>query len=201
MRVNGAVNDAIGAYPGGYHEVAHNGAGTDTSMVEPAVLENLGAMLRDGGRNFFAGAYLDLVSKLDGIGEGDGTMLDNSLVCWTQEAGSSTHNGDSIPIVTAGGAGDRLNTGLYLDFRNRPEMRFNAEQHIYANEGRRPGACFFQWTTTYLDAFGVGREEWQTAERRAFSAMGPNHTWMRMQYDQAAMDASCDDPLPHLMRG
>lgn len=195
VRVNDAFSDTIDAYPGGYHEVAHNASGRD----DEALAHQLREMLRFGSQQFFQNAYLDLVGKLDALAEGEGTMLDNSLVWWSSEAGSSTHNGDSIPVVAAGGAGGAMSTGHYLDLRNRENNPNRDGEELYAHVGRRPGACFFQWTTTYLDAFGVPRSEWQTGDRKAFSAMGPNHTWMMMQYDLGAMDESCDDPLPFLL--
>ncbi len=195
IRVNDAFSAEIDAYPGGYHEVAHNASGRD----DAALAERLRGMLRSGTQQFFQNAYLDLVSKLDGLAEGESTMLDNSLVWWSPEAGSSTHNGDSIPIVAAGSAGGSMSTGHYLDLRDRSSSPMREGDEVFAHQGRRTGACYFQWTTTYLDAFGVPRSEWQTGDRRAFSAMGPNHTWMAMQYDQNALDESCDDPLPFLL--
>lgn len=184
---------------GGYHEVAHNSAGGPDA--DAGLVRRLSGLMRDGNRTFFQEAFMDLVAGMDALGEGDGTMLDQSLVWWSHEAGAATHNGDSIPVVSFGGLGGTLATGRYLDYRDRTARPFGDGQEVNCNVGRRPGACYFQWTTTYLDAFGVPRAEWQPADRKAFSAMGPNHSWMTMQYDLGAMDESCDVPLPELYRG
>lgn len=181
---------------GGYHEVAHaaNGIGGDAGR-----LMRLGGLMRDNNIGFFRHGFLDLVSKLDSLSEGSGTMLDNSLVWWAHEAGASTHQGDSIPVLSAGSAGGTMHTGRYFDFRERGTSPVNESQRRFSNIGRSRGACFFQWTTSYLDAFGIPRDQWQVGGRRAFSAMSPNPNWNNMRYDQNAMDASCDAPLPGLM--
>ena len=57
------------------------------------------------------------LDKLDAIPEGNGTMLDNSLVVWGSEIGKgNSHSFDNVPFVTAGGAGGKLKTGRYLQF-------------------------------------------------------------------------------------
>ncbi|MEM9066970.1 MAG: DUF1552 domain-containing protein [Myxococcota bacterium] len=194
IRVNDPFTEEVRAYPGGYHEVAHQAP----TREDAALAERLRGMLLRSSQAFFRGAFLDLVGKLDAVLEGEGTMLDNSLVWWSPEAGCVTHNGDSIPVVAAGSAGGAITTGNYLDLRNRENNPADdgRRAEVLAHVGRRPGVCYFQWTTTYLDAFGIPRSEWQVPGRSAFSGMGPNHSWMMMQYDQAAMDASCADPLP-----
>lgn len=180
---------------GGYHEVAHaaNGQG-DIGLVT-----RLRGLIRDSNIGFFQQAFLDLVTKLDSLNEGGGTMLDNSLVWWAHESGASSHDSDSIPILSAGSAGGTMHTGRYFDFRERGSSPFPEGQRRFANVGRARGACFFQWTTSYLDAFGIPRSEWEAEGRRAFSAMAPNPNWYTMQYDQDAMDASCSAPLPGLL--
>jgi hypothetical protein len=58
---------------------------------------------------------------LDGVPEGDGTMLDNSLVLWGNEIGKGdTHSHENIPWVLAGSAGGRLSTGRFIDYGSEP---------------------------------------------------------------------------------
>ena len=192
LRTDDAFTYAMEA-DGGYHEVAHAAVTRD----DAAHATRLGGLLRDGAQRFFAQAFLDLVSRLDAVPEGDGTMLDHTLVWWAQESGPETHQGDSLPIVTAGSAGGRFTTGNYYDFRDRTARVLRDEEEILAHEGRRAGANFLQWHTTYLDAFDVPRAAWQVAGRQAFSGDAPLQGFAN--YDRAAYDASCAAPLPGLL--
>ncbi len=56
------------------------------------------------------------LSKLDGIDEGDSTLLDNTLVVCGRELGSTAHRMDRWPALMAGGARGALTTGRYLQF-------------------------------------------------------------------------------------
>lgn len=185
------------AADGGYHEVAHAAAGLENA---PRV-ERLAGLLRDEKQAFFERTFLDLVGRLDSIPDGDGTMLDNTLVWWGQEAGPKTHYGDNIPIVTAGSLGGRFNTGRYFDFRNRDvnPWRF-PEFNVLSNVGRQPGVSLFQWTTTWLDAFDVPRNAWQVEGRSSFTDYIPLDEDPFWRWDQDAMDRTCESPLPGLLR-
>ena len=200
LRMDDPWTDAMEA-DGGYHEVAHNAAG----LGNAAQTTRLGGLLRDGMQRFFEQGFLDLVGRLDEIPDGEGSMLDNTLVWWAQEAGPQTHIGDSLPLVTAGGAGGLFETGRYLDYRNRQLRAISDEENRLSNEGRHPGACFFQWTTTYLDAFDVPRNQWQLDGRRSFTPFfgGSFNIWEyeRLGLDLGAYERSCDAPLPGLLRG
>ena len=58
-----------------------------------------------------------LATKLDAMPEGDGTVLDNSLLMWFSNMVSGTkHDNTKIPIITAGGLGGTLQTGRVLDY-------------------------------------------------------------------------------------
>jgi hypothetical protein len=61
--------------------------------------------------------FATFLDKLDAIPEGNGTMLDNSIVVWGSELGKgNTHSFDNVPFVVAGGAGGKLLGGRYLKF-------------------------------------------------------------------------------------
>jgi uncharacterized protein DUF1552 len=61
-----------------------------------------------------------LVGKMDAVVEADGkTMLDSSLVIWTNGLGKgNTHTRNNIPYVLLGSARGHLATGRYLEFNN-----------------------------------------------------------------------------------
>lgn len=52
--------------------------------------------------------------------EGDGTMLDHSLVLCGNEIGQGNHTHLDIPWVLAGSAGGRLRTGRFIEYGDRP---------------------------------------------------------------------------------
>jgi len=59
--------------------------------------------------------FAELVAALDAIKEGDGTLLDHSLVlAYTDTSNAKLHAIDGIPMFLAGSAGGRLRTGLHI---------------------------------------------------------------------------------------
>jgi hypothetical protein len=64
-----------------------------------------------------AGEVAYLLESLKAVPEGDGTMLDNTIVVWGNElADGWTHAQRPLPLVLAGQAGGALQTGRYLDY-------------------------------------------------------------------------------------
>ncbi|MFD1613200.1 DUF1552 domain-containing protein [Sphingomonas tabacisoli] len=69
-------------------------------------------------------AWLYFVSALDKVKEGNGTLLDNTLVFAHSETEfAKFHTIDNIPMMTAGSAGGRLKTGIYVDGGGSPVSR------------------------------------------------------------------------------
>ena len=66
-----------------------------------------------------------LLAQLEALPEpdGEGTMLDNSVVLWAKEMGDSrAHVCSDVPFVLAGGSGC-FNTGQYLSFDGEPHNK------------------------------------------------------------------------------
>ena len=64
------------------------------------------------------------VSALDNVKEGDRTLLDNSLVFAHSETEfAKYHTIDNIPMMTAGSAGGRMKSGIYVDGAGDPVSR------------------------------------------------------------------------------
>jgi hypothetical protein len=111
-------------------------------------------------QKFFAGVFVDLMKKLD-IDDGTGkTLLDRSLISWTQESCSYTHESQSIPIVMAGGAAGAIKTGNYVDYRNMSVM-VNDGGFEGATEKTHAGICWNQYLGTVLQAMGLPRTEFE----------------------------------------
>lgn len=66
---------------------------------------------------YFAELFAKLLDRLDAVPEGDGTLLDNTVVVWMSELGTgNTHSGTPTPFVVAGGSGHGLKTGRYVKY-------------------------------------------------------------------------------------
>jgi len=60
-----------------------------------------------------------LLERLAAVPEGDGTMLDNTVVFAVNEISrGNTHSHVDMPFILAGGAGGRLQTGRYLKYND-----------------------------------------------------------------------------------
>ncbi len=61
-----------------------------------------------------------LLGRLDSIPEGDGTLLDHTVVAWVTPMGrGDTHSSANIPVVLAGSANGYLRSGRFLDLAGR----------------------------------------------------------------------------------
>ncbi len=69
-------------------------------------------------------AWTDFVTKLDAVQEGGRTLLDNSLIFAHSETEfAKFHTIDNIPMMTAGSAGGKVKTGIYVDGEGTPVSR------------------------------------------------------------------------------
>ncbi|BCE02694.1 DUF1552 domain-containing protein [Marinicellulosiphila megalodicopiae] len=85
------------------------------------------------------------VDKLASIPEGDGTMLDNTLLVWTSEHSDfGQHGRRNIPFTLAGNLGGALNVGQKLDYSNDPK----AHNDVYISIAHAMGF-------TDVDTFGL----------------------------------------------
>jgi hypothetical protein len=67
----------------------------------------------------FFDLFAYLLQQLDATPEGEGTMLDNSLVLWTKNLGFN-HASKEMLYILAGGASGALETGRFLSFPGLP---------------------------------------------------------------------------------
>src|SRR5690606_38740309 len=71
-----------------------------------------------------AGELAYLMQKLDEIPEGDGTVLDSTLIVWGNEISKgNSHSLSDIPYLLAGSAGGALQSGQFLDLGNFSSTR------------------------------------------------------------------------------
>lgn len=63
-----------------------------------------------------------LAQKLDGMQEGQGTVLDNTCLMFVNNMWSgSKHDSTKVPLLTVGGLGGKLKTGQVLDYSKKPD--------------------------------------------------------------------------------
>jgi uncharacterized protein DUF1552 len=70
---------------------------------------------------WYAQQFAYLLGALKAIPEGDGTMLDNTLILWCSELSiGNIHSHINMPFLLAGRAGGALATGRYLQYQSPP---------------------------------------------------------------------------------
>jgi len=74
---------------------------------------------------FWVEQYAYLVSRLDSMQEGDGTVLDNSCIMMANEQWTA-HNAPKIPLLLSGGLGGTLETGRSLDFEKSKQRSMSS---------------------------------------------------------------------------
>jgi hypothetical protein len=90
----------------GHHSASHNNASDGYERISRFHLSQL--------------AYL--AQKLDAMPEGDGTVLDHSLLMWINNLWiGRKHDNTRLPLVLAGGLGGTIKTGRTLDYIGKPD--------------------------------------------------------------------------------
>ena len=72
---------------------------------------------------FFLEQLAYIARKLDGIQEGDRTLLDNSMVLFCSSMLTGNHDANELPVVLLGGAGGRIQGGRVLDYKEKPDRQ------------------------------------------------------------------------------
>lgn len=112
---------------------------------------NRQAYLLKAHRFYFQFGFYDFMNQLNSItAPQGGTLLDQTLMFWTQEAGFNTHYGNCLPMIMAGGAGGSIKTGNFVDYRNANLAIGNTN----AIQGH-VGVPYNRFLGTVLQALGV----------------------------------------------
>ena len=128
---------------------------------------------------------LDLAAKLNATSDGTGgTLLDHTLLVWTQESGNITHNTFSVPVITFGGAGGALATGQYVDYRNTALVYDRTRPEV-----EHPGLLMHQWLRMTLALMGVPSSEWAEPDHPGYGYRYANVNWGNFTTAQAYPDS------------
>jgi hypothetical protein len=142
---------------------------------------------------FMAEKYVELVTLLDNITEGEGTLLDNTCTMWLPElADGNSHNTNNLPIVIAGSLGGYLkqgqainvDTGGDIDTGNSEATCSNGDDNnsnTFATSSRQGNAPINKLLLTIMNGCGCTAADG-----------GPMTEWG--QFDSTNLNAGITDP-------
>jgi hypothetical protein len=136
---------------------------------------------------------LRLLERLDVAENDEGTYLDNTIVMWGNELGFN-HLNWSVPTLLAGGAGNRLQMGRYLDF-----IEWDTQKYFSQNGGHViRGIPYNRLLVTLLQAFGLTPEDYERGGSPGYGAIetvGKDPNLHAIDYDMTKLG----DPLPEVL--
>jgi hypothetical protein len=155
--------------------------------------------------SWYAAGFAYLVGRLNGITEGDGTLLDHSATVWfQQESDGNAHNLNNLPILQAGNCGGYFKTGWAINVEGaKPDMTAGHSDEDCAN-GQTPFANLDDWGTppdvatqpinkyycNLMNAIGV------KAGADGFPAIGGTEVVSRYgKYDDTTLFGTDDPPI------
>jgi hypothetical protein len=99
--------------PEGHHDISHYGD-SDPNMVNWITQIN----------TWYAEEVKYLLDAMAAVPEGDGTMLDNTIIVWGNELSrGNSHGNQPVPFVIMGSGGGALETGRFLSYDDEPHNR------------------------------------------------------------------------------
>lgn len=133
----------------GLHQVGHRESEGDRDYRQ------LYTLLRKQHIEFIAG----LVKRLEAVPEGDGTMMDHTVIVYTSDAAETHHStGNEWPFVLIGNLGGHLRTGRFIEypaFGDRGNRSINALYCSLLHAAGRPREHFnLEGATKEVDAPG-----------------------------------------------
>jgi len=146
------VGDNFSSFVGDWHQDVVHQANVSVQQHE---------LNAQSHQRFFQDVYLDLISKLDALDDATGgTVLDHTLVQWTQESGCMTHEPTEMCVVTAGSADNFFTTGNYCDYRNLQKPATIADGSNLVNS--HVGLVYNQWLGNVLQSMGLSPSDYET---------------------------------------
>ncbi len=73
--------------------------------------------------NWYAKQVATMLGQMDAVNEGNGTLLDNTLIVWGRELGSTSHSMARTPELLIGKAGGALRTGRFLNYDKQEHVK------------------------------------------------------------------------------
>ena len=102
------------SYPWGDADAPHHG--TSHHNNDPKKMDILSKI-----NAYHLSLFAYMLGKLDGIKEGNGSILDNSLIGYgSGNSDGNRHNHDNLPFILLGKGGNTISTGRHLDAKDTP---------------------------------------------------------------------------------
>jgi hypothetical protein len=139
----------------GTHSLGHNNFDPETNLAGRDVLSCY--------RRYLAEQVAGLLRKLQGVREGNGTMLDNSVLVFTSDSANRQHtSGENWPFVLIGNLGGRLKTNQMVSY---PLRERGGDAGPWASHGSAPSSnpMINALYCTLLHAMGRPRETFNLA--------------------------------------
>jgi hypothetical protein len=92
-----------------HHQMSHDGQDRRTQLTQIDT--------------WYAQQIAYLLGKLDAVDEGTGTLLDNTVIAWGRELGSTAHRVDNTPFLFLGGGQAGLRGGRYLNVGGQQHVK------------------------------------------------------------------------------
>src|SRR4051812_7116854 len=72
---------------------------------------------------FFMEQVAYIARRMEGIQEGERTLLDNSMLLFCSSMLTGNHDANRLPVILLGGAGGRIQGGRVIDYTEKPERQ------------------------------------------------------------------------------
>ena len=196
--VASSFSDWNGTGTSDFHQaIAHQAGFSADPETPPVAPPHPRVRMAESYQRVFEHGFLYLARKLDELSDGDGTLLDSSLISWTHEAGPQTHEQIDMPVIMAGSAGGAIKTGMHGDYRNLAYSIANAD--VSRPETLYPGLHWHQYLGSILQIMGVQASEYVRGD---YGGYGDEHVSPGVrasgQYPEATFRAR-GDMLPFLV--
>ena len=111
-----------------HDDVAHRVGDTDEARQQLATCNR-----------WYAEQLAYLMTRLDAIKEGNGTVLDHTIILWGNELGNpAAHNNMDQPFVLAGGAGGKFRMGRTVKYSINDLFDVARKEEIRVDDGAQP---------------------------------------------------------------
>jgi hypothetical protein len=139
----------------GTHSLGHNNFDSELNLAGRVVLSRY--------RRYIAEQVAGLLRKLQDVREGNGTMLDNTVLIFTSDSANRQHTaGENWPFVLIGNLGGRLKTNHFVGY---PLRERGADAGSWDRHGNAPSSnpMINALYCTLLHAMGRPRETFNLA--------------------------------------